>query len=110
MSIRRINKNKLFSAIKDPIAHTAFGTSRLGQRSVQDGFVHWHAGGEGTNEESRCERIAGVEHWPELRAMVIVADEREKRVGSTEGMRLTARTSELLKARVARVVPKRIEA
>lgn len=39
-------------------------------RSIQSGFVHWHAGSDVT--ESYCEPIVPPSHWPELCAIVVL--------------------------------------
>ena len=53
--------------------------------------------------------IEPASHWPELRAVIVVVSNSEKKVGSSEAMRNTIKTSELFKARVSEIVPKRVE-
>lgn len=81
--------------------------ARLGSgsaaRSLEDGFVEWHAGTAADGMDSYAERLDA--EWPELRvgAMVLCAD--EKPVGSREGMKRSVETCEFYRewpGRVAR--------
>ncbi|VDO18594.1 unnamed protein product [Heligmosomoides polygyrus] len=46
--------------------------------------------------------------WPDLRCIIVVLEESEKDVGSSDGMRRSVQTSELLQYRSTAVVPERI--
>lgn len=77
--------------------------ARLGSgsaaRSIEGGFVWWHAGED--HASSFAEQLAPPEHWP-LRDIVAVVATEEKAVGSAEGHTLAA-TSPFLNARLAEV-------
>jgi diphosphomevalonate decarboxylase len=77
--------------------------ARLGSgsaaRSIFGGFVEWHAGK--THEESYAEQVAPPAHL-DLHDVVVIFEEGEKKVGSSEGHGL-ADTSPLNAGRVARV-------
>lgn len=74
-------------------------------RSLFGGFVRWY------HDSQPCvaRPLAGWDHWPELRCLVAVASNRTKTVGSTEGMRRSAETSQLLQHRVRHIVPQRAD-
>lgn len=61
-------------------------------RSVFGGFVEMSPGSRSDGADAVAEPLAPKEHW-DLRIVVAITDAREKRVGSTEGMELTAATS-----------------
>ncbi|KAK6039411.1 diphosphomevalonate decarboxylase [Cooperia oncophora] len=71
-------------------------------RSVYGGLVEWEAG-----MYAFLQRLPETT-WPELRVVVLVLDDSEKEVGSSEGMRRTVLTSELMHHRANVVVPERI--
>lgn len=48
-------------------------------------------------------------HWPELRILVCVVNDRKKDTSSTNGMKNSVKTSSLLAYRAASVVPRRME-
>lgn len=53
--------------------------------------------------------IAPASHWPEMRALVLVASSEKKGVSSTSGMQTTVATSDLFKTRAEVVVPKHMD-
>jgi len=61
-------------------------------RSVYGGFVEMNLGTRADGTDSVAEPIAPREHW-DLRIVVAIAGRKQKRVGSSEGMELTAATS-----------------
>lgn len=69
-------------------------------RSLMGGFVAWRAGTREDGSDSMAEQIAPPSHWPELRALILVASGEKKEVGSTEAMQRTTQTSTLFPARV----------
>ena len=73
--------------------------ARLGSgsasRSVVGGFVELKSGKKSDGSDSYSEQIASPEHWPELRNVIAVVDEKKKRVSSKTGMRRTVKTSAL---------------
>ncbi len=79
--------------------------ARLGSgsacRSVLGGFVEWKKGSRKDGSDSYAIQLAPASHWPELRNIIAIVDPGRKRIGSAEGMEVTARTSKLY--------PKRIE-
>ena len=83
--------------------------ARLGSgsaaRSIPGGFVELGMGEEGKPETSFAYAIAPPEHW-DLRDVIAVVSQKQKRVGSTSGHAL-AKSSPLQSARVA-TVPERL--
>jgi diphosphomevalonate decarboxylase len=77
-------------------------------RSIFGGFVQWVAGNDSNTSIAR--QIVDHKHWPEMRVIVMVVNDKKKETGSTVGMQTSVKTSLLLKYRAAEVVPKRIEA
>jgi len=79
--------------------------ARLGSgsacRSVHQGFVEWQAGAEPDGIDSFALPLAPA--WPELRVGVLTLSAATKSVGSTEGMKRTAETSQLYRAWPAQV-------
>ncbi|CAI5442245.1 unnamed protein product [Caenorhabditis angaria] len=75
-------------------------------RSMFGGLVQWKSGikDDGTD----CFAIKVNEGWNTLRCLIFVFDGEEKKVGSTEGMRRSSQTSDLLKYRIEHLVDKRI--
>lgn len=87
--------------------------ARLGSgsacRSVYGGFVRWHAGVKPDGSDSVATQIADSKHWPEMRALILVVGDSKKKISSTNGMQISAETSDLLKYRVEHCVPQRTE-
>ena len=52
--------------------------------------------------------MAPETHWPELEVLILVVSDHKKPVSSTEGMRRTVMTSELLKVRLGLISPHRL--
>jgi len=84
--------------------------ARLGSgsacRSMDGGFVKWNKGVSPV--DSLAEQIVPEDHWSELRCLILVVSNKQKSVPSTEGMRRSAETSELLKLRINNIVESRI--
>lgn len=78
-------------------------------RSLFGGYVAWEMGSQPSGLDSRAVEIAPVEHWPQMRALVLVVSAEKKDVSSTSGMQVTVQTSSLFKHRVESVVPQRFE-
>lgn len=76
-------------------------------RSLFGGYVAWEMGTKADGLDSRAVEVAPVEHWPEMRALILVVSAEKKDVSSTAGMQVTVATSPLFAARVNDVVPKR---
>lgn len=87
--------------------------ARLGSgsacRSVYGGFVRWHAGTNPDGSDSIASQIENESHWPEMRALILVAGDTKKKTSSTTGMKAAVLTSELLKHRIKYCVPQRTE-
>lgn len=74
-------------------------------RSLFGGYVAWRMGSAADGHDSFAEQVAPASHWPEMRALILVASSAKKGVSSTNGMQQTVATSGLFKERVASVVP-----
>jgi diphosphomevalonate decarboxylase len=80
-------------------------------RSLYGGFVAWRKGGVAADwSDSLAEQIADENHWPELRALILVVSDEKKDTSSTAGMSTSVKTSTLLQHRIATVVPERMAA
>jgi diphosphomevalonate decarboxylase len=80
-------------------------------RSLNGGFVAWRKGGEKEDwTDSLAQQVAHENHWPEIRAVIMVVSDAKKDTSSTTGMSTSVETSLLLKHRADTVVAKRMEA
>ena len=79
-------------------------------RSLYGGFVRWQKGDAADASDSMAVQVADEAHWPEMRAIVLVASAAKKKVSSTDGMSGSVATSPLLAHRAAKVVQPRVEA
>ncbi|XP_063707424.1 diphosphomevalonate decarboxylase [Culicoides brevitarsis] len=77
-------------------------------RSIYGGFVQWKMGVEPSGQDSIAIQVAPEFHWPELRILILVVNDKKKGTSSTIGMTRSVNTSELLKYRAATCVPRRI--
>ncbi|KAF1814514.1 diphosphomevalonate decarboxylase [Eremomyces bilateralis CBS 781.70] len=77
-------------------------------RSLFGGYVAWDAGTAADGNDSVAVEVAPASHWPEMRALVVVASAEKKGVPSTAGMQQTAATSTLFPLRVEKLVPARM--
>lgn len=77
-------------------------------RSLFGGYVAWEMGTAADGSDSLAVQVAPVSHWPEMRALILVASDKEKDVGSTAGMQQTVATSELMEKRIA-TIPAKME-
>ena len=75
-------------------------------RSLLGGYVAWDAGSQPNGSDSKARLIAPKEHWPEMRALILVASAEKKSVSSTSGMQTTVATSSLFRTRAEQVVPR----
>jgi len=91
-------------------------------RSLYGGFVAWRRGGaslpddhlsKGGSEsdwhDSRAQQVASEQHWPDLRALILVVSDLQKDTSSTNGMLTSVQTSSLLQHRAQTVVPERMK-
>ncbi|CAB9506648.1 Diphosphomevalonate decarboxylase [Seminavis robusta] len=80
-------------------------------RSLSGGFVAWRKGGKKEDwSDSLAEQVADENHWPEIRAVIMVVSDAKKDTSSTAGMSTSVETSLLLKHRADTVVSQRMEA
>jgi len=61
-------------------------------RSIFGGFVHMHRGKDKDGKDAFAEQLYDENYW-DLRLLILVTSTKEKDIGSTEGMNLTANTS-----------------
>jgi diphosphomevalonate decarboxylase len=73
------------------------------------GFVAWRKGSPPDWKDSMAVQIADENHWPELRAVILVVSDAKKDTSSTAGMSTSVATSTLLQHRIAHVVPQRMK-
>ncbi|KAF4977911.1 hypothetical protein FZEAL_5616 [Fusarium zealandicum] len=74
-------------------------------RSLFGGYVAWRMGEKDDGSDSKAELVAPASHWPEMRALILVASAAKKGVSSTSGMQQTVATSGLFKERITHIVP-----
>ncbi len=79
-------------------------------RSMQGGYVAWNKGEREDGSDSVAYEVAPASHWPEMRALILVASSDKKDVSSTAGMQQTVASSSLFEHRANEVVPKRMKA
>lgn len=75
-------------------------------RSLFGGYVAWRAGTKEDGSDSMADLVAPASHWPDMRALILVASAAKKGVSSTSGMQKTVATSGLFKGRLTDVVPR----
>ena len=78
-------------------------------RSMFGGFVRWQKGERADATDSIAVQIADENHWPEMRAVILVVSDKEKDTSSTAGMETSRLTSPLLQFRASHVVQPRLE-
>nr|XP_023907942.1 diphosphomevalonate decarboxylase-like [Quercus suber] len=79
-------------------------------RSLFGGYVGWNRGIEADGSDSTAYEVASASHWPDMRAVILVASAEKKSVSSSSGMQQTVATSTLFEVRAEHVVPKRMKA
>ncbi|XP_058791857.1 diphosphomevalonate decarboxylase [Phymastichus coffea] len=89
------------------------GVARVGSgsacRSIYGGFVRWYMGTDPQGCDSIAKPIVSASHWPEMRILILVVSDSQKKVPSTTGMRRGVLTSKFLKNRAENIIPARIE-
>ncbi len=74
--------------------------ARLGSgsasRSIEHGFIEWHAGKEETGMDSYSKKLAA--EWPELCVGLCIVNDQQKEISSREAMQRTIETSQLYSA------------
>lgn len=78
-------------------------------RSLFGGYVAWEMGDLENGEDSKAVEVAPLEHWPSMKAAILVVSDDKKDTPSTTGMQSTVATSDLFQHRILEVVPKRFE-
>ncbi|KAI3646942.1 hypothetical protein MP228_007163 [Amoeboaphelidium protococcarum] len=78
-------------------------------RSLFGGYVKWEMGTAEGGRDSVAVQVASKQHWPEMRAFILVVNDAKKDVSSTAGMQQTVQTSPLFQHRVREVVSGRME-
>lgn len=68
-------------------------------RSLLGGIVKWNKGSMGDGSDSFAEQIVSEHYWPELIDIIAIVSESKKKVSSSEGHKITVRTSQLYKTR-----------
>lgn len=79
-------------------------------RSLFGGYAGWQMGINADGSDSLAYEVAPASHWPDMRALILVASDAKKDVSSTSGMQQTVGTSTLFEHRVKEVVPRRMKA
>lgn len=69
-------------------------------RSILGGFVEWKKGERKDGSDSFVQQIKPAEHWPELRNVIAIVSQKEKKISSRTGMRETVKTSVLYRGRL----------
>ncbi len=69
-------------------------------RSIEGGFVIWHAGTRDDGEDSYCESIFPHDHWKDLVDVIPLFTEERKSISSRKGMEISTETSSLLECRL----------
>ncbi|XP_052123511.1 diphosphomevalonate decarboxylase isoform X2 [Frankliniella occidentalis] len=96
--------------VKGDVSQIARQGSGSACRSLEGGFVRWHMGNASNGSDSLATQVVPASHWPEMHVIILVVNDKKKKVSSTSGMQRSVETSELLKHRVAHCVPQRIAA
>ncbi|KAF2184275.1 diphosphomevalonate decarboxylase [Zopfia rhizophila CBS 207.26] len=78
-------------------------------RSLFGGYVRWEQGSTVDGSDSVAFQVAPAEHWPGMRAVILVVSAAKKGVSSTTGMQTTVATSSLFTARANETVPRRMK-
>ena len=78
-------------------------------RSLFGGFVAWEMGTSNDGEDSKAVEIAPLDHWPTLKAVILVVSDDKKDTPSTTGMQATVESSDLFAHRISQVVPRRFD-
>lgn len=81
--------------------------ARLGSgsasRSIHGGAVEWLAGTKKDGSDSYAIQLSSKENWKNLKNVIAVTNSHEKKVNSTDGMKITTQTSSLYRSRLVDV-------
>lgn len=78
-------------------------------RSLFGGYVAWEMGSNEDGSDSRAVEVAPLDHWPSMKAAILVVSDDKKDTPSTVGMQTTVATSDLFQQRIVDVVPARFK-
>ncbi len=70
-------------------------------RSIYGGFVLWHRGELEDGSDSYAVQVKKEDYWPELRDLIVITEEKAKKVNSAEGMQRCVQTSPSFMHRIA---------
>ncbi|XP_011257108.1 diphosphomevalonate decarboxylase isoform X1 [Camponotus floridanus] len=76
-------------------------------RSIFGGFVRWHMGVDKNGADSIAKQIVPASHWPEMRILILVVTDEQKKIPSAIGMKRSMETSQFLQYRISHTVPER---
>ena len=65
-------------------------------------------GSQDTGQDSIASVVQDAVHWPDLRVLILVVSDEQKKVPSSVGMKRSVETSTLIHYRANHVVPERI--
>jgi diphosphomevalonate decarboxylase len=68
-------------------------------RSIFGGIVKWNKGSRSDGSDSFAEQVVPADYWPDLVDIIAIVSESKKKVSSSEGHKVTVRTSALYRAR-----------
>lgn len=102
---------KLFKLPQDmsEISKIARKGSGSACRSLFGGYVAWEMGENKDGLDSKAVEVAPLDHWPTMKAAILVVSDDKKDTPSTSGMQTTVATSDLFEHRIKNVVPARFE-
>eukprot|EP01060_Flectonema_neradi_P023430 TRINITY_DN3168_c0_g1_i1.p1 TRINITY_DN3168_c0_g1~~TRINITY_DN3168_c0_g1_i1.p1 ORF type:complete len:397 (+),score=64.59 TRINITY_DN3168_c0_g1_i1:53-1192(+) len=78
-------------------------------RSIYGGFVKWLSGTPTEPNTSKASQFVPHTHWPEMQILCLVTKSNMKSISSTKGMLLSYQNSPLMKERIAKRVPERMQ-
>lgn len=64
-------------------------------RSIPGGIAIWHKGTTSDGTDCYAQQIFDKGHWPELRVLAVIVDDKEKKINSRNAMRATTTTNPL---------------
>lgn len=98
---------KLYGVTSD-ISAIARRGSGSACRSVLGGFAEWIRGEADDGIDSVARQVAAASHWPELRILVLVVNDKAKAIGSTKAMQNGVATSDFINYWAEHCVPKQL--
>lgn len=89
------------------LSHLARLGSGSACRSVWGGFVEWEKYNE-QYKNSVAVQLVDENYWPDMNLLLLTVSEKKKDTSSTDGMKTSKETSELLQHRLSHTLPKRL--